>query len=392
MTSPTDRYSLFRTTGVRVMARAVFALTLLFLFTKCTNEGSGIVPVRNIEPLWGGEPELALEFVDSLTVDSVGITDFTIDKNGALYYLTYKGFSDYTVFRRSSGGEAPAEFIDFGSQEDIESMNRVIRRKIGIDADGRLHVFTIQKPELNLCVEVYGRDGIFETRTQFDFDHFYLNPTGSNISSSGELIVQPGKFVLPLTLLQTPHLAAVYDSEGKLRRKFGFVHEFGLSQYTLDGNTALFASDEAGNVYAAFRHLNRIEKYSPGGQLLFRADRPLNYAVTEHVKKQTGSRMDLLSSVRSNERLTDVSAVIGIDSEGRLWVPTFTRQDSTGSTMGFIYCGPENGELQVFTPEGQLLGAVSLPVKFFTMKVFGDRVFFQNSDFKAITEFRIVGR
>jgi len=67
-------------------------------------------------------------------------------------------------------------------------------------------------------------------------------------------------------------------------------------------------------LYVVFLHQNRIEKYSPNGKLLFRADRHLDYDLKHEVVKEKHTSRSLgISKVMDVVKMTLVSAYIGID-------------------------------------------------------------------------------
>lgn len=78
-------------------------------------------------------------------------------------------------------------------------------------------------------------------------------------------------------------------------------------------------------LYVVFLHQNRIEKYSPNGKLLFRADRHLDYDLKHEVVKEKHTSRSLgISKVMDVVKMTLVSAYIGID----------------GTKKGTQYCVP----------------------------------------------------
>jgi sugar lactone lactonase YvrE len=210
-----------------------------------------------------------------------------------------------------------------------------------------------------------------------------------------------------------PKLVQVLDAEGKTVRAFGEPRDFGAELVNTAGNEALMTVDNAGQVYLAYTVQNRIEKYAPDGKLLWRADRELPYSMEIKDKgevKRDGGNI----SVRGPQ-LNRCAAGIAVDGRGRVWIVTLTRQlerkeqvgmmmttsmDAAGGrTMGMKPQGEgqelrttDAYKLEVFGPDGVLLGSLPLDTFVDGLFIFGDRLFLldklRGTQFK---EFRIKG-
>ena len=210
-----------------------------------------------------------------------------------------------------------------------------------------------------------------------------------------------------------PKLVRVLDLEGKAIREFGEPRDYGEELVNRGANEVLMTVAAAGEVYLAYTVQNRIEKYAADGRLLWRADRELPYSMEIKDKgeiKRTGNNV----SVRGPQ-LNRCASGIAVDAKGRVWVVTMTRQlkkeeqvgmsmtvsmdGSGGRTMGMKPQGEgqelrttDAYKLEVFSPDGVLLG--SLPLDLFVDGIFisGDRLFlmdkFRGTQFR---EYRIRG-
>ena len=151
----------------------------------------------------------------------------------------------------------------------------------------------------------------------------------------------------------------IFDLEGKTLFQFG---EPMLLTNTGDSWSANFLNlslDVEDNIYASFAYQNRIEKYSPTGELLMTVDRELPFPVEYKTVKET---MNIRGQSRQVDRLrsTIVSRGMGIDRLNRIWV------------LGFIKEVPEIKEgdefilrnytaFEIYNPDGILLFHVPLP-------------------------------
>jgi sugar lactone lactonase YvrE len=210
-----------------------------------------------------------------------------------------------------------------------------------------------------------------------------------------------------------PKLVKVRDREGKLLREFGEPVEFKNDLLNSAANETILAVDGAGQVVLVFPVQNRIEKYAPDGRLLWRADRELPYSMEIKDKgevQRTGNNV----SIRGPQ-LNRCAAGVAVDAKGRIWVVGLTRQlkkeeqvgmsmtmtvdGSGGRTIGMKPQGEGQDlrttdayRLEVYSPDGVLLG--TMPLDSFVDGVFiaGDRLFLldklRGTQFR---EFRIKG-
>ena len=166
----------------------------------------------------------------------------------------------------------------------------------------------------------------------------------------------------------------IFDLEGKTLFQFG---EPMLLTNTGDSWSANFLNlslDMEDNIYASFAYQNRIEKYSPTGELLMTIDRELPFPVEHKTVKET---MNIRGQSRQVDRLksTIVSRGMGIDRLSRIWV------------LGFIKEVPEIKEgdefilrnytaFEIYNPDGILLFHVPLPEE---LQSFDNFVMFENT-------------
>lgn len=192
-----------------------------------------------------------------------------------------------------------------------------------------------------------------------------------------------------------PKLFKKLDLAGKVTGEFGEPFDFEHPLLNQMGNQVTFAVDESGCVYLAYLYQNRLEKYSPEGQLLWRADRKLDYSTDPPKDKGKRESSGGLMSIQM-PRMNQCAEGIAVDSSGRIWVVTLNRQTKEEERVDVnINVNMSGGErkmsmkaggntdvrttdmykLEVFSPEGELLG--SLPLDHFVDGIYikGDRLF-----------------
>ncbi|MCX6560183.1 MAG: NHL repeat-containing protein [Candidatus Aminicenantes bacterium] len=213
-----------------------------------------------------------------------------------------------------------------------------------------------------------------------------------------------------------PPLLKMLDAGGKTLREFGKPADFGDFLVNRMANQVLTALDESDNVYAIFPFQNRIEKYSPDGKLLWKADRPLAYSMEIKAKGEMKTGNSSGGGQTVSIRMPDLARCAGgtaVDSKGRLWVVTLDRQLRENEKVSVSMMMSNNGgaisgkqeakgavdvrttdayRLEVYEPDGVLLGSV--PVKTFVDGIFikGDRLFLLDK-VRGVQfhEFKIIG-
>ncbi|MBM3310700.1 MAG: 6-bladed beta-propeller [Candidatus Aminicenantes bacterium] len=126
-----------------------------------------------------------------------------------------------------------------------------------------------------------------------------------------------------------------YTKDGALRTEFAESVDYGIGTSNLYGNLFQFALDKDENICLSFDFQNRIEKYSPEGTLLWKADRflPFSTNIVEEGKIERDSKSVTISGARFNR----CSLGIAVDKKGRIWVLTPTRllkpEEMVGTAM-----------------------------------------------------------
>lgn len=378
-----------------IFLSAYMILVMSFIYSQKVETKNGIRIVHNPEQgKWGENPAVSLEFIRMIgDIESQNEpflfhmpTDIALDSSNNIYVVDsgnhrIQKFGPDLTFVKTIGqrGEGPGEF-NYPQSIDIDSTGNIYVTDLGsrriqiLDTEGNeLHTITI--PELSIGV---------------------VRSFGSE-----KLILNDGEgFGMPFQNLEgkqeVSKMFKTIDKNGKILNEFG--DKINLDDFILNrsANRFFFAVDEDNHVYAAFNAQNRIDKYSPEGQLLWKADRELNYS-TELPKEKTKIERDGGRVAIREPQLNRCATGIEVDGQGRIWVVTLSRQlkdeESVQTRVGMMMSAggqrsmsldlegnTDNREtdayqLEVYDQEGILLG--KLPVDHFVdnIRIFGDRMF-----------------
>jgi len=342
----------------------------------------GVRHVHNNAPQWGDEPKIELKFVQEIgSLEATDenyimwkISDVCRDSDGNIYIINsgdcriqkFNSDGEYmaTIGRK---GEGPGEFknspvnLTFGPNEELY---------VGVNYD----FIVLDKAGKEL------RRYRQETNVQ---------PTQCRLLPGGRMIIG-GKFGMVGLLSDAQRMSFDYenfplfficDLEGKV------VHSFEKPDVIINPKSSDYyivadapvAVDGAGNIYITYRYKNLIEKRDADGNVLFAADRKLNYEVTEV--------NDVMNAPNT------VSMGIAVDHKNRIWILTFVSQpenwktlfDSESSLIEKSYA-----VFEVFDDEGILLGSLPLPEDIFLMRIFDERLLIVDPDRVSVSEYRII--
>ncbi len=168
---------------------------------------------------------------------------------------------------------------------------------------------------------------------------------------------------------EPPKLMQILDLEGNVRKEFGEMIDFGNKLGTWWANWLFFDVDREGYFFLSFERQNRVEKYSPEGRLLWKADRMLNYSMKPKYEHGIHTR-----AIGKAPGPPQASMGIAVDEKGRVWVVTLNRQWKKEEQTEIIATvggqkkmkpGKEIKKmdiykLEIFDPDGILLGEIPL--------------------------------
>ncbi len=309
--------------------------------------------------------------------------DIVTDTEGNIYILDsgnhriQKFTSDYqylaTIGRQ---GQGPGEFY--------------LPSSLDIGTDDYLYVSDPQ----NKRIQILKPGG-----TEFKTIKFLDESVGSiKLLDSGKIIMNPTGGLMMMARFEEkelPKLIKVFDTEGNLVNEFGEQLDFKDILMNRVGNQYEFAVDEDDCIYVTFLHQNRIEKYSPEGELLLRADRPLNYSTDPPKNKGKIEAKGGMQRVQLPQ-MNKCSEGISVDHKGRAWIITMTRQLKDDEKVGkSVRMSNINGQrsmsvklegnteqtktdayqIEIYSPEGILIQRIPLDHFVNKIQILKDRVF-----------------
>jgi len=162
---------------------------------------------------------------------------------------------------------------------------------------------------------------------------------------------------------------AIYDRNGIFLKEFGSEMDFGNDFANYKLNVWNFVYDESDFLYLYFGYHNRIEKFSPDGEFIYRVTWPVGYKIS-------------IPKKRGMEQL--ITRGGGIDHKNRVWILMVNR------LLYVREVKPEDMYFAVFDKEGILLCFVPVPRKE-SFQIIGDSMFFINrDDTYCIYEYKII--
>lgn len=347
----------------------------------------GIRVVHNVKGgQWGKNPKVSIRLfqtIGDLNTEDENLafnspSDVALDAAENIYILDTSNqriqkFSPAGKYLATIGrkGQGPGEFI-YPASLDIDGQGNLYV----LDPFGKkIQVLSPQGKE-ERTIRIL-KDTLFKTRF-LATGQFAASIFPSLGAKSEQQTKEPG----------LPKLLKLCDSAGQVLFEFVPIFDYGDSNSNLSGNLVLFDIDKDDDVYVSFYNQNRLEKYSPEGRLLWKADRPLNYG-TGIIEK--GRREG------EGAKMNSVSAGIALDNKRRAWVVTLNRQIKKEEHLSTSVVAGAGGvskvktegnrelqktdmyKLEIFGPDGILLGEIPLEQFVDYIRIVNDNLFLIDS-------------
>lgn len=364
------------------------------LFAQKVETVDGVRVVHNDKAgKWGKKPQISIEFVRNigeLETEDENIafhipSDIARDDQGNIYILDggnhrIQKFDPEGNYLATIGsrGQGPGEFY--------------LPLSLDIDSKGYLYISDPQ----NQRVQILKPDG-----TEYKTLSFHETPAGTTrLLSSGWMVMGKGGIVFAFgpggEESQKPKkLMKLLDSDGNIQIEFGEPVTYKDMFVNRQGNNFSLAVDGNDDIYVAFEFQNRIEKFSPQGELLWKADRKLGYSTDLSKAKAKVKRSQGNVQVQAPQ-MNRCSMGIAVDEKGRVWVVTFNKQlKEEEQVKGRIGVSMTNGQrsvslsyegatevretdafkLEIYDNEGILLGFIPLTQFVDDIRIIKDRVY-----------------
>ncbi|MDH4270648.1 MAG: NHL repeat-containing protein [Candidatus Aminicenantes bacterium] len=340
---------------------------------------------------WGSDPKVSIELVRTIgdvDTDDENLAfnaplDIAVDEVGSIYVLDsgnqrIQVFGLDGRFARTIGrrGQGPGEFAGPNS--------------IDIDGEGRLHV--LDNPQKR--IQIFSTNGqVIKTilTSKHRIDRMRLLGSGAYVTRSHAIFGMAGA---PKEKVR-PKLVKLLGPDLEVRREFGEPFDYGDEITNTAGNSWEFAVDDEDHLYLCFLYQNRIEKYSPEGQLLWRADRELNFPTK--LLERGEQKVTPTSATYIAPKFNRVAVGIAADDKGRAWVVTCERQIRKEEVVTIMTSGSPSGmtrkivgntdlrttdmfKLELFGPDGVLLGEIPLTHFVDLIHIHKDRLFLLDRD------------
>lgn len=389
-----SRICVGRKENMKTISIILLILSLLMnhsVFCKAQNveDKVGIQIVHNKSGgKWGAKPELALKLIGTLGSPDVEDDNFAFhnpydiafDSSDNIYILDMgndriQKFSPEGRYLGTIGrqGQGPGEF----------------QSPFSLDIDSKGYLYVAEGGSRR--IQILTSEGkAYRTIRNTRYLVIKLRHLQSGLIATAGY---PGiRFTEP-KLQKLVKLIKVIDLKGNLGLELVDMFDFKSNKANVFGNLIDFDIGKDGCYYVSFKHQNRVEKYSPDGKFLWRADRPLNYG-TEPIS---------LGTITQEPQLNQVSSAIAVDARGRAWVSTLSRQ-LTREEEGAVITAPgvrkvesaselENIDafkLEIFDPDGILLGEMRLDHRVHGMRIHKQHLFIWERNFDKYYQYEII--
>lgn len=359
----------------------IFLFTSICTFSQTTEIINGVRTVHNIKGgKLGDKPDVSIQLIRKIgDIDTLDEnlafnypSDIALDALGDIFVLDsanhrIQKFSPEGKYLATFGrrGQGPGEFYNPDS----------------FDIDSNGFFFVMDKYQRRIQTLKASGEG---DRTISLFDETLRRV---RCLKSGSLAVISD--LLPYSFkdrAEPPKMIKILDQKGNVLRAFVDAVNYYDGTKSALGNAIDYAIDKDDNFYISFAFHNKVEKYTAGGNLLYRADWPINFSTGSWGADFAPAEMEICS------------AGIAVDIKNRIWVAALEEplQKKERVSVSTILVAPRRGgatrvskitkgdtdlrtsdsfSLYVFDNEGILLGR--LPLSHFVdgVRIIGDNLF-----------------
>jgi len=387
-----------KTIHIIICILTIYFLLFAFFYAQKIEDKDGVRVIHNEKGgKWGWKPEVTLRLIR--TIGGIDVEDenyafhfpydLAWDSSDNIYILDegnnrIQKFSPEGKYLATIGrhGQGPGEFQSPFS--------------LDIDSKGYLYV----SEGASRRIQILTPEGkAYKTIKNIKYLVLKLRNLKSGLIAAGG---NPGIRFTETKLQNLVKLIKVFDLKGNLQFEFVDMLDYKNNLVNEEGNRIDYDIGKDGYFYITFTHQNRVEKYSPEGTLLWRADRPLNYG-TEPISMGHVERKADGGTTTQGPRLNTVSNAIAVDAKGRAWVATLNRQlrrDEEGSVV--IAPGVRKVEgapdleridayqLEIFDPDGILLCEMRLEHRVHGMRIYKNYLFTWERNFAKYYQYEII--
>ncbi len=307
------------------------ALLFSSAFAQKVETVDGVKIVKNDKPKWGNNPKVDIELVKRIgELDGeddnfmfylpVGIT---ADQSGNLYILDGGNYRVQKLdpegrYLKTLGreGQGPGEFS--------------MPASIDIDKSGNLYI----SDRGNNRVQVLDKNGRNQDTFTFDegVDIVKLDSEGNVIkTSSGGFMIRMGGEDEEGE--KSNLLLKKYDKNQEHIKDFIEPKEYDDMMMNMMANRFNYNVGPDGSIYVNFKYQNRIEKYSPDGDLVMQIQRKTNDEPTKPGEGGGSMNRDGGNITMRAPKLNLLANGIDVDSKGRIWSIKTVRQEKEEETV-----------------------------------------------------------
>jgi WD40 repeat protein len=378
----------------------VFIIISALAYSQKIETVDGVRVVHNEKGgKWGNKPEISIKLLRTLgDIDTEDEnlafntpSDIMMDEAGNVYILDSSNqriqkFSPDGKYLATIGrkGQGPGEFN--------------YRSSIDIDANGNLYVLESTRKIIHV-LSPEGKE--LKTVRVLKDNVMKIRRLNSGLLAAG-VYLGFGRSASEQKDKARPKLMKTFDLEGNAKMEFADAFDYGDDFSTSAGNLFLFDADSEDNLYLSFYNQNRVEKYSPKGICLWKADRPLNYSSEMQAKGkiERSERGVAMESPKFNV----CSNGISVDGKRRAWVITLNRQlkkeeqisvistSASARTIGDRELQKTDAyKLEIFDTDGVLLGEIPLDHFVSVIRIVKDNLFLIDVERRAkVFQYKII--